>query len=188
MFHPQERNWLSGINKQTGFFLCVCTYCTHLAGFFKDDTSPWVLYSIHIQRALQSKNTKWSATVKVNSKTTKWSATVKVNSKKSLCAKRRRGQHLNKFMMILCVNLLQQPIYFQYGWGGGRPPLCGPWTLFSKAQIWHSSTRCLYVFYYRSWYCVIWSTIRSGPTLCSSPLTAICLSLTLVGIVHSKSV
>jgi hypothetical protein len=28
----------------------VCTYCTQLAGFFKDDTSPWVLYSIHIQQ------------------------------------------------------------------------------------------------------------------------------------------
>jgi hypothetical protein len=28
----------------------LCTYCTHLAGFFKDDMSPWVLYSIHIQR------------------------------------------------------------------------------------------------------------------------------------------
>ncbi len=28
----------------------LCTYCTHLAGFFKDDMSPWVLPSIHIQR------------------------------------------------------------------------------------------------------------------------------------------
>jgi hypothetical protein len=28
----------------------LCTYGTHLAGFFKDEVSPWVLYSIHIQR------------------------------------------------------------------------------------------------------------------------------------------
>ncbi len=34
MSHPQERSWRKGINKQTGFFLCVCTYGTHLAGFF----------------------------------------------------------------------------------------------------------------------------------------------------------
>jgi hypothetical protein len=26
------------------------TYCTHLAGFYEDDMSPWVLSSIHIQR------------------------------------------------------------------------------------------------------------------------------------------
>jgi hypothetical protein len=32
------------------------TYCTHLAGFFKDDTLPWVLYSIHIQRATVSRD------------------------------------------------------------------------------------------------------------------------------------
>ncbi len=35
---------------QTEFPLNQCTYCTHLAGFYTDDTSPWVLYSIHIQR------------------------------------------------------------------------------------------------------------------------------------------
>ncbi len=29
----------------------VCTSCMQLASFFKDDMSPWVLYSIHIQRS-----------------------------------------------------------------------------------------------------------------------------------------
>jgi hypothetical protein len=29
----------------------MCTYCTHLAGFDKDDMSPWVLSSILIQRS-----------------------------------------------------------------------------------------------------------------------------------------
>jgi hypothetical protein len=34
----------------SGFPPNQCTYCTHLAGFYTDDTSPWVLSSIHIQR------------------------------------------------------------------------------------------------------------------------------------------
>jgi hypothetical protein len=28
----------------------LCSYCTHMAGIFKDDMSPWVLSSIHIPR------------------------------------------------------------------------------------------------------------------------------------------
>jgi hypothetical protein len=31
----------------------LCTYCTYLAGFFKDYMSPWVLSCIHIQRCNQ---------------------------------------------------------------------------------------------------------------------------------------
>ncbi len=47
---PQNKSWREDINKQTGFPPNQCTYCTHLAGFYTDDTSPWVLSSIHIQR------------------------------------------------------------------------------------------------------------------------------------------
>jgi hypothetical protein len=47
---PQDKSWGEDVNKQTEFPLNQCTYCTHLAGFYTDDTSPWVLYSIHIQR------------------------------------------------------------------------------------------------------------------------------------------
>ncbi len=46
----QNKSWCQDINKQTGFPPSQCTYCTHLAGFLTDDTSPWVLSSIHIQR------------------------------------------------------------------------------------------------------------------------------------------
>ncbi len=38
------------VKRQTGFLPNLCTNCTHLAGLFKDDMSPWVLSSIHIQR------------------------------------------------------------------------------------------------------------------------------------------
>ncbi len=47
---PQDKSWREDVNKQTEFPLNQCTYCTHLAGFYTDDTSPWVLSSIHIQR------------------------------------------------------------------------------------------------------------------------------------------
>ncbi len=43
---PQNKSWREDINKQTGFPPNQCTYCTHLAGFYTDDTSPWVLSSI----------------------------------------------------------------------------------------------------------------------------------------------
>jgi hypothetical protein len=48
---PGKEAYLKGqINRQIPSKLC--TYCTHLAGIFKDDMSLWVLSSIHIQRLL----------------------------------------------------------------------------------------------------------------------------------------
>jgi hypothetical protein len=35
----------------------LCTYCTHLADFCKDDMSPWLVYSIHIQHCIPSSET-----------------------------------------------------------------------------------------------------------------------------------
>jgi hypothetical protein len=49
IYHPRIKAD-ADINKQTGFPPNQCTYCTQLAGFYTDDTSPWVLSSIHIQR------------------------------------------------------------------------------------------------------------------------------------------
>jgi hypothetical protein len=42
---PWERIWRKE-NKQAEIRFNLCTYFTHLAGFFKDDMSPWVLSSI----------------------------------------------------------------------------------------------------------------------------------------------
>ncbi len=53
---PQDKSWGEDVNKQTEFPLNQCTYCTHLAGFYTDGTSPWVLYSIHIQRMIPIKH------------------------------------------------------------------------------------------------------------------------------------
>jgi hypothetical protein len=39
------------INKQTGLPQNQCKYCMYLADFYTDDTSPWVLSSVHIQRS-----------------------------------------------------------------------------------------------------------------------------------------
>ncbi len=51
---PGEKlTWRYSINKQTDPFYCsLCTYCTPLAGFFKDDMSPWILSCIREYRTV----------------------------------------------------------------------------------------------------------------------------------------
>ncbi len=51
IYLPGERIWCKENKQSRQIPSNLCTYCMHLAGFFKDDMSPWVLSSIHIQRS-----------------------------------------------------------------------------------------------------------------------------------------